>query len=74
MLNVAIHGARGVLYKDEITPHLHPNLEKYGINPLIEGGHPNCRHQWSPITLAYAKELGFDGSPSKGEKAVAGGG
>jgi hypothetical protein len=71
MLTTNLHGAEGVLYKDEITPHLHPNLERYGIQPLIEGGHPNCRHVWSPITLGYAKDLGFDGSESKGAEAVA---
>lgn len=59
MLHVNKHGAEGILYKDEITPHLHPKLEKYGRNPLIGGGHPRCRHQWSPITLGYAEEKGF---------------
>jgi hypothetical protein len=59
MLHVDKHGAQGILYKDEITPALHPNLEKYGRNPLIGGGHPRCRHQWSPITLDYAKGKGF---------------
>lgn len=60
MLHVDKHGVDGMLYVDEITPALHPNLEKYGRNPLIGGGHPRCRHHWSPITLDYAKELGFE--------------
>lgn len=59
MLHINKHGAPGFLYKDEITPHLHPKLEKYGRNPLIGGGHPRCRHQWSPVPLSYAEEKGF---------------
>lgn len=60
MLHVHKHGADGFLYKDEITPSLHPKLAKYGRNPLIGGGHINCRHQWSPVTLDYAKAKGFE--------------
>ncbi|WZO97302.1 hypothetical protein EP7_004327 [Isosphaeraceae bacterium EP7] len=60
MLHVSKHGAPGILYKDEITSQLHPNLERYGRNPLIGGGHPRCRHQWSPIPEDYAVEqFGF---------------
>lgn len=60
MLHVHKHGADGFLYKDEITPSLHPKLAKYGRNPLIGGGHPRCRHSWSPVTLDYAKAKGFE--------------
>lgn len=59
MLHVDDHDADGILYKDEIGPWLHPNLEKYGRNPLIGGGHYRCRHAWTPITLSYAMEQGF---------------
>lgn len=59
MLHVDKHGAPGILYKDEIGPQLHPNLEKYGRNPLIGGGHPRCRHLWTPITEDLAVPLGF---------------
>lgn len=60
MLHVDKHGAEGMLYKEEITPDLHPNLAKYGRNPLIGGGHPNCRHHWSPVTVDYAVSEGFE--------------
>jgi hypothetical protein len=56
MLTIDKHGAKGFLYKDEITADLHEDLRD---NPLIAGGHPRCRHQWSPVTLAYAQEQGF---------------
>lgn len=60
MLHEDRHGVDGMLYVDEITPDLHPNLAKYGRNPLIGGGHPRCRHHWSPVTEDYAKEQGFE--------------
>lgn len=60
MLHVSDHGVDGMLYKDEITPDLHPKLAKYGRNPLIGGGHPNCRHHWSPVTADYAESVGFE--------------
>lgn len=58
MLHVKTHGAQGFLYKDEIVPAL---IEKWidGWNPLIGGGHPRCRHAWTPVTLAYAQAQGF---------------
>lgn len=59
MLRVTKHGAPGLLYKEEIGPWLHPLLEKYNRNPLLAGGHPNCRHHWTPIPEDYAIELGF---------------
>lgn len=56
MLHVNFHGVAGMLYKDEITVGLHPALTR---NPLIGGGHPRCRHHWSPVTDSYAEALGF---------------
>jgi hypothetical protein len=56
MLHINRHGIEGFLYKDEITIDLDPNLTR---NPLIGGGHPRCRHQWSPVTEDYAVSLGF---------------
>ena len=57
MFNVNLHGVPGMLYKNEITVNLHPKLRR---DPLIGGGHPRCRHHWSPITTDYAVELGFE--------------
>lgn len=57
MLHVDTHGVEGMLYKDEITVDLHDKLTR---NPLIGGGHPRCRHQWSPVTEDYAVSLGFE--------------
>lgn len=59
MLTINKHGAPGILYKDEITIDLHPNLARIG-NPLLNGGHPRCRHKWVPISLNYAKSQGFN--------------
>jgi hypothetical protein len=56
MLHINKHGVEGMLYEDEITVGLHKNLTR---NPLIGGGHPRCRHQWSPVTEDYAVSLGF---------------
>jgi len=67
MLHVSKHGVDGFLYKDEITSDLHPNLKKYGRNPLIGAGHPRCRHQWSPVTLDYALSKGFEPRDGGGE-------
>lgn len=60
MLHIDEHGVEGMLYRDEITPELHEKLAKYGRNPLIGGGHPNCRHHWSPVTADYAESVGFE--------------
>lgn len=57
MLDVDRHGVPGMLYKDEITTDLHPKLV---YNPLVAGGHPRCRHHWSPVTEAYAVSQGFE--------------
>lgn len=51
------HGVPGLFYKDEISADLHEDLVG---NPLINGGHPNCRHEFLPITLSFAKSLGFE--------------
>lgn len=57
MLRINRHGVPGMLYKDEIDTSLHPNLRR---NPLVGGGHPRCRHHWSPVSNAYAEQLGFE--------------
>lgn len=57
MLHVNEHGVEGMLYKDEITIDLHPKLTR---NPLIGGGHPRCRHHWSPVTNDFAASMGFE--------------
>lgn len=56
MLSYDEHEAEGFAYKDEINQNMVPDLTG---NPLIEGGHPNCRHEWVPVTLDYAISQGF---------------
>lgn len=51
------HGLEGGFYKDEITADLHPALKG---NPLIAGGHVNCRHRFMPVTEDFAVEMGFE--------------
>lgn len=58
MLEYDKHGAPGFYYLDEITTDLHEDLV---YPPLINGGHPNCRHKFYPVTLDYAKSKGFEG-------------
>lgn len=50
------HGLEGAAYKDEINSDMVKGLKG---NPLFDGGHPNCRHHYLPVTLEYAKSLGF---------------
>ncbi len=57
MLEYNEHGAPGFYYLDEITTDLHEDLV---YPPLINGGHPNCRHKFYPVTLEYAKSKGFE--------------
>ncbi len=57
LLTIDTHGMPGALYKDEITKDLHPALRS---SPLIDGGHPNCRHKYMPITLEFAISQGFE--------------
>lgn len=68
MLNVNKHGVPGMLYRDEITADLHDDLTR---DPLVGGGHPNCRHQWSPVTEDYAVSLGFEPRDQKQEEEAA---
>jgi len=56
MLSVNTHGAEGMLFRDEITTDLHEDLV---YDPLINGGHPNCRHKWVPVSTEYAESQGF---------------
>lgn len=57
MLDYNEHGAPGFYYIDEITTDLHEDLV---YPPLINGGHPNCRHKFYPVTLEYAQSKGFE--------------
>ena len=56
LLAINRHGVPGMLYKHEITTDLHPALR---ADPLINGGHYNCRHQYYPVTEDFAKQQGF---------------
>jgi hypothetical protein len=68
MLHLHPHGAPGVLFRDEITVadierlaaqegrHI-AGLMRY--DPMTTGGHPGCRHHYSPVTPEYAAEYGF---------------
>ena len=56
LLSLNEHGMDGALYKDEISADLHPLLKD---NPLIAGGHFNCRHKYFPITKDLAVSEGF---------------
>jgi hypothetical protein len=56
MLTMNLHGVPGMYYRDEINMGLHPKLRR---DPFTGGGHPGCRHQFNPVTLEYAMELGF---------------
>lgn len=67
MLHVDYHGVEGMLYKDEITVDLHEKLTR---DPLTGGGHPNCRHHWSPVTADYAESLGFELRGKKEQEAA----
>ena len=57
MLHINRHGVPGMLYRDEIDTSLHPKLRR---NPLVGGGHPRCRHHWSPVSDSYAESQGFE--------------
>lgn len=56
LLTIDDHEMEGALYKDEISADLHEDLR---ANPLTNGGHPNCRHEYLPITTEFAKSQGF---------------
>ena len=56
LLTINRHGVPGMLYKDEISADLHPELQG---DPLIMGGHWNCRHKYMPVTADFAQEQGF---------------
>lgn len=57
ILENAPHGVSGMYYKDEIGVDMADGLEE---DPLIAGGHINCRHKFMPLTLDYAKSQGFE--------------
>lgn len=48
----------GAIYKIEEIKKLD---NKQGLDVLTYGGGYNCRHQWRPITIERARELGFNG-------------
>lgn len=48
----------GAIYKIEEIKRMN---NKQGLDVLTYGGGYNCRHQWRPITVERAKELGFNG-------------
>lgn len=50
------YGVEGYYRKSDITTRLHPALTR---DPLIGGGHPNCRHQFLPISNERAQRLGL---------------
>jgi len=54
LLTYAPNGVPGLLYKDQISADLQENLQ---ADPLIYGGHPNCRHHYRPVTLEFAETL-----------------
>jgi len=56
LLDIDDHGVPGMLPKDEISADLHENLRD---DPLIAGGHPNCRHKYMPLSLETALEEGY---------------
>lgn len=54
LLNVKQYGVPGLLQKKDISAALHPDLRG---NPLIAGGHPNCRHQYRAVSDEMVKEM-----------------
>lgn len=56
LLKQAPHGVPGMYYKDEIRAGMHSLLRE---DPLIVGGHYNCRHRFWAITPELAKKEGF---------------
>lgn len=56
MLTINRHGVPGMLYRDEITTDLHPDLR---FDPLVARGGFNCRHDWTPVSREYAEQQGF---------------
>ena len=57
MLEFDENGVEAMYYRDQISVDLHPNLRR---DPMIGGGHPRCRHHFSPVTLDYAISQGFE--------------
>ena len=52
------HGIPNGWLKTEVTASRHNDLRG---DPLIERGHPNCRHNWWPVTNEVAEGLGWHG-------------
>jgi len=56
LLRESRHGVPGMWLVNEIHAGMHPALVE---NPLVVGGHYNCRHRWVPMNKEDAKEYGF---------------
>lgn len=56
LLTKAPHGVPNMWLKEEFTTELHPALKQ---DPLVAGGHWNCRHTVNPVTLGFAESMGF---------------
>lgn len=49
LLTLNKHGVPALLRRSEISSDLHPKIPR-GRNPLVYGGHINCRHKYYPVT------------------------
>lgn len=58
LLLINRYGVEGLLPRNEISSDLHPKLPR-GSNPLVNGGHINCRHKYYPITQEEAERRGY---------------
>jgi len=54
----APHGVPGLYLKEEIHNGMVPGIT--APNVFINGTHFNCRHQWIPVTIQYARDIGAD--------------
>jgi hypothetical protein len=61
LLSQAPHGAPGFWLQSEVKTGMHPKLKE---NPLVAGGHFNCRHDFFPVSVTYAKQRGWTGPGS----------
>lgn len=52
------HGVPGMWNRDEITIDMIPGIT-LKADPLVAGGHPNCRHKFYAIPESFAKEKGY---------------
>ncbi len=52
------YGAPGFWLESDIKTGMHPAIRE---NPLVAGGHFNCRHKFYPVTYEYAVDNGWRG-------------